>query len=177
MRSTLARVCFVLSPVAAISLVAAPGAPAATADQAQLAPLNLSSPQHTMDEFFKVLNSYDAPRYEAMLTEDATIFFVGPPLTARRVQGREAIMQVVKPLFDVSRAQASTQRSQGIQRRPLLPQDMMFQTWRDTSVVTFDIPLAKALDRRTFVLRREHGEWKIAHLHASAAEEPRPPAK
>lgn len=131
---------------------------------------NLSSPQRAMDAFFAALNSFDAKRYEAMLADDATLFFTGPPFPIRRVQGRAEIMSLVAPLFEKAAARGT--------RGMVVPADLEFQTWGDTSIVTFHIPAGSGLDRRTFVLRRQHGEWKIVHLHASVTHEgPAPPPK
>jgi ketosteroid isomerase-like protein len=124
---------------------------------------DLSSPQRAMDSFFVVLNSFDASGYAAMLTDDATLFFTGPPFPIRRVQGRAEIMKLVTPLFDTLKTKGA--------KGTVAPDGIEFQTWGDTSVVTFDIPLGPALDRRTFVLKRVHGQWKIAHLHASVTRD------
>jgi ketosteroid isomerase-like protein len=141
-----------------------------TAHQTQFVAQDLSSPQRAMDSFFAALNSFDARSYEAMLTEDATLFFTGPPFPIRRVQGRVEIMRLVAPLFEKAAAQGA--------RGMVTPADIEFQTWGDTSIVTFHIPAGSALDRRTFVLRRFHGKWKIAHLHASVTRQgPAPPLK
>jgi len=37
----------------------------------------------------------------------------------------------------------------------------------DIALVSFHLILTGALRRRTFVLRRRDGVWKILHLHAS----------
>jgi ketosteroid isomerase-like protein len=121
--------------------------------------LDLSSPQRAMDEFFAALSSADTARYAAMLTDDATLFFTGPPFPSRRVDGRDKIIALVSPLFEKLRAAGSN--------HAVVPLDLQYQTWGDTSVVTFHIA-GRQFDRRTFVLRRQHGAWKIAHLHASA---------
>ncbi|HEX5259220.1 MAG TPA: nuclear transport factor 2 family protein [Sphingomicrobium sp.] len=134
------------------------------------AEFDLSSPQRAMDSFFAALNSFNAKGYAAMLTNDATLFFTGPPFPIRRVQGRAEIMKLVTPLFDNMRSKGS--------KGNVAPEDMEFQTWGDTSVVTFHIPVGPALDRRTFVLRRQLGQWRIAHLHASVTRDgPAPPPK
>ncbi len=36
--------------------------------------------------------------------------------------------------------------------------------------MTFHIEDRNVLDRRTLVMKRESGEWKIAHIHASNLE-------
>ena len=125
--------------------------------------LDLSSPQRAMDSFFAALNSLDANGYAVMLTDDATLFFTGPPFPIRRIQGRAGIMKLITPLFEKLRSQGT--------KGTVAPYDLEFQTWGDTSVVTFHIPVGSALDRRTFVLHRQHGQWKIAHLHASVTRD------
>jgi hypothetical protein len=42
----------------------------------------------------------------------------------------------------------------------------------DVGLVTFHIEDRNILDRRTLVMKRENGEWKIAHIHASNLEAP-----
>jgi len=128
---------------------------------------DLSSPQQTMDAFFVALNSFDAKGYAALLTNDATLFFTGAPFPPTRVSGRDQIMKLVTPLLDNARAKGA--------KGNVIPHDILFQTWGDTSVVTFHIPVGSALDRRTFVLRRLNGAWKIAHLHASISQAPTQP--
>lgn len=129
----------------------------------------LSSPQRTMDAFFVALNSFDANAYAALLTDDASLFFTGAPFPLRRVQGRDQIMKLVTPLLDAARAKGA--------KGTIVPYDILYQTWGDTSVVTFHIPVGSGLDRRTFVLRRLNGAWRIAHLHASIAQETQGPPR
>lgn len=154
--------CCALAVFASLPALSSPN-PSAAPTLAPRARLDLSSPQRAMNAFFAALNSFDAKGYEATLTDDATLFFTGPPFPIGRVQGRAAIMKLVTPLLDRLRAKGT--------KGTVAPADLEFQTWGDTSVVTFDIPVGVALDRRTFVLRRQHGQWKIAHLHASVTTE------
>lgn len=151
------------APAQSHSPIARPSAPGPSAP-------DLSSPQRAMDSFFLALNSFDANGYAAMLTDDATLFFTGPPFPIRRVQGRAEIMKLVTPLFDTLKAKGT--------KGTVAPDGIEYQTWGDTSVVTFDIPVGAALDRRTFVLKRVRGQWKIVHLHASVTRDaPAPPPK
>jgi uncharacterized protein (TIGR02246 family) len=140
----------------------APARPAPAMAAADAA--DLSTPEHAIAEFIAALNALDRDRYAAMFTDDASLFFTGPPFPLRRVQGRAQIMAYVGPLFDSARAR-------GARQGDVRPADLLFQTWGDTSVVTFHIPAGQDLDRRTFVLRRSGGRWRIVHLHASAARE------
>jgi len=157
--------------ILACPYVVAQGHPASTSSPKARAPRPiLSSPKRTMDAFFVALNSFDAKGYAALLTDDASLFFTGAPFPLRRVQGRDEIMRLVAPLFDGARAKGA--------KGTVVPHDILYQTWGDTSVVTFHIPVGSGLDRRTFVLRRLNGEWRIAHLHASIGQDtPGPPRK
>ena len=49
----------------------------------------------------------------------------------------------------------------------LEPKDLEVQMFTDAAVVSFHLEDGRALSRRTFVLAREEGSWKIIHLHAS----------
>ena len=147
--------------------VLAQGHPGPASSAPVAARRDLSSPQRTMDAFFVALNAFDAKGYANLLTSDATLFFTGTPFPPTRVAGRDDIMKLVTPLLDNARAKGA--------KGNVVPHEMVFQTWGDTSVVTFHIPVGSALDRRTFVLRRLNGAWKIAHLHASIAQAPAQP--
>jgi ketosteroid isomerase-like protein len=49
----------------------------------------------------------------------------------------------------------------------LRPQDLLIQEMGDIALVSFHLVLPGALRRRTVVLRKRAGEWKILHPHAS----------
>jgi hypothetical protein len=54
----------------------------------------------------------------------------------------------------------------------LPPRDLRIEKLsEDVALVTFHIEGGNVLDRRTLVMKRESGEWKIAHIHASNLEE------
>jgi len=49
----------------------------------------------------------------------------------------------------------------------LEPRDLEVQMFADAALVTFHLENGRSLSRRTFVLSKESGLWKIVHLHAS----------
>jgi hypothetical protein len=49
----------------------------------------------------------------------------------------------------------------------LEPKDLEVQMFTDAALVTFHLENGKSLSRRTFVMSKERGFWKIVHLHAS----------
>ena len=47
------------------------------------------------------------------------------------------------------------------------PKDLEVQMLTDAAIVTFHLENGRSLSRRTFVLAREEGSWRIVHLHPS----------
>ena len=113
-----------------------------------------TSPQATVDEFLAALDRGDA-RIAELFTEDATVFFPvnNQPL---RANGRAEIAVAFASLF-------------GPNYRGGLPKpdDVRVQTFGGTAVFTFQNVNPNVTSRRTFVLRREAGRWRIVHLHGS----------
>jgi hypothetical protein len=92
-----------------------------------------------------------------------------PPSAAAplgRVQGRAEIEKTFKAVFDAYPPRATRAAT------PIAPQDLLIQEFEGQAIVTFQLGNEGARQRRTFVLRRLKGEWKIVHLHGSAAGGP-----
>jgi hypothetical protein len=93
-----------------------------------------------------------------LFADDAVMFF---PFTAARAVGRDAIASVMKPIFDANR-----------ERLPgpifgLTPEDVEASAiGGDGAVVSWFMNRAGARQRRSTVLRRVDGEWKIVLVHA-----------
>lgn len=123
--------------------------------------------QVTMQAFLVAFNNLDMPAFISFFADDATFFNrpAPPPQTfPDRVQGTREIQRVFQVVFDQIRAGSgrTTPPYQNIQ-----PQDLLVQRFDDTAIVTFHLGTPTARSRRTFVLRRIAGAWKIEHLHAS----------
>lgn len=89
-----------------------------------------------------------------------------PPSTAAplgRVQGRSEIERTFKMIFDAYPPRPNRPPT------PIAPQDLLIQEVDGHAVVTFQLGSETARQRRTFVLRRVGQEWKIVHMHGSAA--------
>jgi hypothetical protein len=96
--------------------------------------------------------------------DEATIFL--PPAArgpVERIQGRTGIEQAFRLIFN------NNPRPADVAPRPIAPQDLLIQQFEGWSVVTFHLGRGPALQRRTLVLKQVGREWKIVHLHASAA--------
>ncbi|HYO76932.1 MAG TPA: nuclear transport factor 2 family protein, partial [Thermoanaerobaculia bacterium] len=112
------------------------------------------SPQTPVNAFLAALDEGDAAIAD-LFTDDATVFLPmnNQPL---RVNGREEIRTAFAALF-----------GPGYRGGLPKPQDLQVQELGEAAVVTFQMVNPNVTSRRTFVLRREAGRWRIAHLHGS----------
>jgi ketosteroid isomerase-like protein len=120
-----------------------------------------ASVECTLHGFLTVFANLDWDAFRASFDDEATVFFPrGDQPT--RAEGRDEIERVFLREFEEARAGAS-----GPPYLDLRPNDLLIQEMGDIAVVSFHLILLGALRRRTFVLRRRDGAWKILHLHAS----------
>ncbi|HEV7767425.1 MAG TPA: nuclear transport factor 2 family protein [Thermoanaerobaculia bacterium] len=115
------------------------------------------SPMKTVDAFLSALDHADAD-IASLFTDDATVFF---PMNDRplRANGRDEIAAAFHGLF----AMSGYQKGRGMPK----PEALRVQMLGASSLVTFQTTNPNVTSRRTFLLRREHGRWRIAHLHGS----------
>jgi uncharacterized protein (TIGR02246 family) len=115
------------------------------------------APTQTIDTFLAALDNADASIAE-LFTDDATVFF---PMNDRplRADGRAEIASAFKALF----AMPGYQNGRGMPK----PEELRVQLLGDAVLVTFQTTNPNVTSRRTFVLRRDGGRWRIAHLHGS----------
>ena len=120
--------------------------------------------ERVIRDFLVAFSNRDFAVFVPYFSEDATVFF--PPSTAAplgRVQGRSEIERTFKTIFDAYPPRPTRPPT------PIAPQDLLIQELDGHAVVTFQLGSDTARQRRTFVLRRVGEEWKIVHLHGSAA--------
>jgi hypothetical protein len=129
----------------------------------------IESQRHAVEEFIaRFLSSFenlDMPVFIRCFADDATVFFPSPE-PPERFNGRLAIRNHFQQVFDAIRKSASS----GPPYHRLVPVDLEVQLLGvDAALVSFDLRNTERLARRTLVLKRVHGAWLIAHLHASNA--------
>ena len=100
----------------------------------------------------------DADGIVANFADDATFFFPESANQPARVDGKAAIREVF--------ARAFAQWGKGGAGSMPQLEDVRTEITGDVALVTFQTRGA-VVSRRTFVLRRIGGAWKIIHLHAS----------
>lgn len=113
----------------------------------------------TLDAFVEGLRTLDWPSMREAFAADATAFFPFDEVP-RRVEGIAAIEDAFRAFF-ATRAGASP--------LDVRPRDVSTHLAGDAAIVTFHLDRNASVGRRTLVLRRAAGQWRIAHLHASTA--------
>jgi ketosteroid isomerase-like protein len=120
-----------------------------------------STPQSVLAAFLGAFARLDL---EAMLThvaEDATAFLPAEH-TRARLDGRRAIAEGLAAVI-------AKVRATGANELPLVAEDVQVEHVGDAAIATFHLR-RDHLSRRTIVLAHQHGDWRIAHIHASNAE-------
>jgi ketosteroid isomerase-like protein len=137
------------------------------AEQARAPLAALKTERQAIEEltsrFLTSFENLDMPAFIACFSEDATVFFPSPE-PPERFSGKDAVRTRFQKVFDSIRNGASS----GPPYHRLIPQDVDIQLLgADAAVVSFHLSNTERLARRTLVLKNVHGEWLIAHLHAS----------
>jgi ketosteroid isomerase-like protein len=124
--------------------------------------------ERVVRDFLVAFGNRDYAAFIPYFSEDATVFF--PPSAAAplgRVQGRSEIERTFKAIFDAYPPRSNRPPT------PIAPQDLLIQEYDGHAVVTFQLGSETARQRRTLALKRMGAEWKIVHLHGSAAADQR----
>ena len=121
--------------------------------------------------FLRAFEDLDWPRFHAAFSDDVTAFFPMPE-PPRRFVGRAAVEAQFQRVFAAIRAAAPA----GPPYQRLPPVDLVIEMLGDgTALVSFELRNAERIGRRTLVMRREAGAWRIVHLHASNVPVPAAP--
>lgn len=116
----------------------------------------------SVNNFVTAFNNLNWVPFRESFTDDATIFY---PYwnQARRIQGRQEIEKAWLTIFpefgDINNSR----------KLKISPKDIHLQLFQQTAIVTFHLGDGlNTLSRRTLLMIKEKGSWKIAHLHASS---------
>ena len=122
-----------------------------------------------LDKFLRAFENGDFETMEASMTDDAYIFpraimsndSKGPIDNANymRINGLDPQMKHVINSLHESGKQPPYMK--------LEPKDLRITMLKDAAIVTFHLVNGKSLSRRTLVLSKYAGIWKIIHLHPS----------
>ena len=122
-----------------------------------------------LSEFIRAFENGDLERMETYFAEDALTFpraimssDTESPIDSseyRRVIGIDPQMKQLISRFSEAGAEPPYME--------LTPEDLEVQMFSNAAVVSFHLEDGASLSRRTFVLARREGQWRIVHLHAS----------
>ena len=136
---------------------------AAGAQSSAAGPRDSAEVAGALHGFLTAFENLDWETFRTAFAESATVFHPAPN-RPERVTGRAAIDSTFRLVFADVRAHAAG----GPPYHDLTPVDLRIQPLAPGVVLaTFQLHNAERLGRRTVVFRRERGEWRIVHLHAS----------
>ncbi|WP_091147097.1 YybH family protein [Flavobacterium caeni] len=119
---------------------------------------------NTTEKFLKAFKDFDWETFRNYFDDEASIFF--PAQFRTRKLGRKEIEAAWKEIFP-----EFIDPSKKFDLK-LNPQSLLIQMHGKLAIVTFHMgENSDYLSRRTIVLKKEKGVWKIVHLHASGLKE------
>lgn len=125
--------------------------------------------RQTLDNFTHAVESLELGRIGEFFEPDVQMF---SPMASypRRLDGRDAVLAQFADIIKLIKAQVPG----GLK---LEPYDVDARLFGDTALVTFHLRQPGPQHRRTFVMRKGSGRWRIAHIHASIASTEQLPLK
>ncbi len=144
--------------VGALGLAAAPAASAPE-----------DGPRAALLAFLKAFEACDLPAMEAAFDAEATSFdrTILSPVPPQQIRLDDYLRRPGMPAGMRRLAQDLPRHAPGPPYQDLTPHDLMVQARGDMAVCSFHLLEPHALSRRTVVLVRRGGTWKILHIHAS----------
>jgi ketosteroid isomerase-like protein len=122
--------------------------------------------QKTMNTFIQAFTNLDWEPFRAAFADDATVFY--PRAIPRRADGRADFEHNFRQVFE----QIRNGRTKGPYFE-VQPRDLKIQIAGDVAIVTFHLDDKPGfVNRRSVILQRRAGNWKIIHLHASEVAAP-----
>jgi ketosteroid isomerase-like protein len=152
-KALLARICWPLVLLLFVPQFLKSQAPADGVEQEEI--------RKFLSQFIMAFDNLDWEKFRVSFTDNATVFY--PRGMAKRANGRAEVEEYFKRVFDEIRAG----RAKG-PYMDLQPRELQIQVLGNVAIVTFHLDDRKGfINRRTLVLRKTAGAWKIVHLHAS----------
>lgn len=112
-------------------------------------------------EFISAFDNLEWDKFRNSFTDDATVFY--PRGAANRANGRAQFEERFRLVFEQIRAGRTSGPYMDLQ-----PRELRVQIIGHAAIVTFELDDRPGfVNRRTLVLRKAGGVWKITHLHAS----------
>lgn len=123
-------------------------------------PVPMSTPEGAAAEFVDAFKAMDEKRFDRCFAPDVTMFFPDGRFPTGKVEGRPAVLSAFHDFF--KRARASGRATLAI-----TPIGQRVERFGKIAIVSFTLDSGEDIGRRSIVLRKIGGEWRIAHFHAS----------
>ena len=124
---------------------------------------NAREVQQFIASFVRAFDDLDWTRFRSCFDDDASVFY--PEFFPRRVEGVTNLQQSWQRVFDNIRVNSGKSQAPYMDLKPTA---IRTQILNDVAIVTFHLEHGgNAVGRRTLVLRKNSGRWRIVHLHAS----------
>ena len=114
------------------------------------------------DGYLDAFNRRDWNAFRATLSDDITVMFDRPAPPERR-DARVAVEEFFRRVFPPPGAPP------GALPPPVKPDRLLAQDFGDVVVVSFHIQDPDDVGRRTVVLHRGAGGWRVVHIHGSSS--------
>lgn len=115
----------------------------------------------TLSNFLDALSKGEKDRFESMFTEDNTVFSPFPWAIER-----STVQESFAQLFEMLNSRPSGQSGAGLQ-----PGNLDIDVFGNVAIITFHLNNnPNTLGRRTVIMIKEMGSWKVQHLHASSSQ-------
>jgi len=119
------------------------------------------TPEAMLQDFIRAFDNLEWDQFRGFFADDATVFY--PRGFVNRASGRLEFEANFRKVFEQIRAGRTQPPYMDLQ-----PRDLHIQRYGDIAIATFHLDdRPGVLNRRTLVLRKMKGQWKIIHLHAS----------
>ena len=117
----------------------------------------------TLKTFVDALSNLQIDRLREQFAEDATAFFPPSSKRTQRANNRKEIESTFSGFFD-------NLRKQNIMHLEIHPIDLKIQLLGDVAIASFHLTDPELFGRRSIILQKRMGKWRIVHLHASGVK-------
>jgi len=120
--------------------------------------------QNALNVFLTAFDNLDWPAFRDCFAPDATVFHPASP-NIKRIDSPQDFERTWLDVF------ARIKKTSGRDSPPymnLSPRDLKIELLsEDVALVTFHLVDGTILSRRTIILKRGNGGWRVVHIHAS----------
>ena len=122
-----------------------------------------TTPEAAASSFVEAFKAMDEARFDSFFAPNVTMFFPDGPFPKERVEGREPVLAAFHAFF-------KRVKDRGRSTLNITPLDQRVDRFGEIAVISFRLDSADAVGRRSLVMRRSGGLWRIEHFHASTID-------